>query len=191
MLLVTLALYHRDSLSRGNSRRIFGYEAYHWGLLFTPAAASSSSSSSDVAPPLYSFDATDASDIDPVTFRLRNPSMDWWLRAETRPTAAAPNPKLLGQLIVGTLPDDGDDGAGAGFEQLKAIFEEVPLPEKNTHPQQSCVTWAVAAVGRMQTQGWVPAFDLQDLKDAALAYADARIKEDAAEPALKEYRAGE
>ncbi|KAJ4151431.1 hypothetical protein LMH87_012132 [Akanthomyces muscarius] len=188
MLLVTLALYHRDSLSHGNSRRIFGYEAYHWGLLFTPA--SSSSSPSDAAP-LYSFDATDASDIDPVTFRLRNPSMDWWLRAETRPTA--PNPKLLGQLVVGTLPDGdawGEEGGG-GFERLKAIFEEVPLPEKNTHPQQSCVTWAVAAVGRMQTQGWVPAFDLQVLKDAALAYADARIKEDATEPALKEYRAEE
>ncbi|OAR00394.1 hypothetical protein LLEC1_06872 [Akanthomyces lecanii] len=187
MLLVTLALYHRDSLSHGSSRRIFGYEAYHWGLLFTPTSAIPAAA----AAPLYSFDATDASDIDPVTFRLGNPSMDWWLRAETRP---APNPKLLGQLIVGTLPSDDDNlagGDGGWFGRLEAVLEEVPLPEKNTHPQQSCVTWAVAAVGRMQAQGWVPAFDLQVFKDAALAYADARLKEDAAEPALKEYRAEE
>ncbi|KAK8148893.1 hypothetical protein G3M48_008876 [Beauveria asiatica] len=179
-MLVTLALYHRDSLSRGNSRRIFGYEAYHWGLLFVSGADAAAAA----AAPLYSFDATDASDIDPVTFRLRNPSMDWWLRAEARP---APNPKFLGQLIVGAVPD-GDAGAGS-LEELRAFFEQVPLPVKNTHPQQSCVTWAVAALGHMQTRGWVRPFDLPGFQDAALAYADARIAEDATEPAIKEYYA--
>lgn len=179
-MLVTLALYHRDSLSHGNSRRIFGYEAYHWGLLFTPPDTTTTTTP---PPPLYSFDATDASDIDPVTFRLRNPAMDWWLRAEASP---APNPKLLGQLVVGAL----SEADAVGFETLKALLEdEVPLPVKNTHPQQSCVTWAVAAVGRLQARGWVPDFDLAVFKDAALAFADARIKEDGTEPAVKEYRA--
>ncbi|KGQ05062.1 hypothetical protein BBAD15_g9709 [Beauveria bassiana D1-5] len=151
-MLVTLALYHRDGLSRGNSRRIFGYEAYHWGLLFVSGADAA-------AAPLYSFDATDASDIDP----------------------------FLGQLIVGAVPD-GDADAGS-LEELRAFFEEVPLPVKNTHPQQSCVTWAVAALGHMQTRGWVRPFGLPSFQDAALAYADARIAEEATEPAIKEYYA--
>ncbi|KAJ3487106.1 hypothetical protein NLG97_g6484 [Lecanicillium saksenae] len=173
-MLITLALYHRDNISRGNSRRIFSYEAYHWGLLLLP-----SPSSTTTAAATYSFDATDASDIDPVTFRLRNPTMDWWLRAETDPAA---NPKLIGQLVVGTLPQEESD-----FEKLKALFEGVPLPVKNTHPQQSCVTWAVAAIGQMQAQGWVPGFELQPFKDAALAYADARMDENSTEPAVKNY----
>lgn len=186
-MLVTLALYHRDALSQGNSRRVFGYEAYHWGILLQPADGTSTESTQNV----YSFDATDASDIDPVTFRLRNPTMDWWLRAQANP---APNPKLLGQLAVGAIPDDsplfakGDDGeAQAEEEALRAFFTQIPLPVKNTHPQQSCVTWAVAAIGRMQAEGWARGFALDALKDAALAYADERMKRDSAEPTLKYY----
>ncbi|OAA63951.1 hypothetical protein ISF_04660 [Cordyceps fumosorosea ARSEF 2679] len=190
-MLVTLALYHRDTLSRGNSRRIFGYEAYHWGLLLMSSSSSSSSTTAATPPdsPLYSFDATDASDIDPVTFRLRNPSMDWWLRAEAPP---APNPKLIGQLVVGTIAADAlpNDTAAEDneFQRLRAFFQTVPLPVKNTHPQQSCVTWAVAALAEMQTRGWVrPDVDLPAFQDAALAYADARMGENATEPPVKEY----
>ncbi|EGX90556.1 hypothetical protein CCM_06976 [Cordyceps militaris CM01] len=172
-MLVTLALYHRDTLSRGNSRRIFHYEAYHWGLLFTTGGPN--------APPLYAFDATDTSDIDPVTFRLRNPAMDWWLRAEARPP---PNPKLLGQLVVGAVPPREEE---RWEEELKALLEQVLLPVKNTHPQQSCVTWAVAALERLQDRGWVRPFDLDRFKDAALAYADARIGGDVTAPAVQEY----
>lgn len=184
-MLIALALCHRDNLSRGNSRRVFGYEAYHWGLVFLPSStpepdATTSTNTTNTNTTSFSFDATDASDIDPVTFRLRNPTMDWWLRAEAN---APPHPKLIGQLAVGTLPAEA-----AEFEQLKALFEEVPLPVKNTHPQQSCVTWAVVAVGRMQTRGWVPPFDLAAFKDAALAYADARMVEGTTEPAMKDYK---
>ncbi|KAJ6790084.1 hypothetical protein PWT90_02088 [Aphanocladium album] len=175
-MLITLALYHRDTISRGNSRRIFSYEAYHWSLVLLPAPSSTTGTTTTTT---YSFDATDASDIDPVTFRLRNPTMDWWLRAETDPPA---NPKLIGQLVVGALPASETD-----FAQLRSLFEAVPLPVKNTHPQQSCVTWAVAAIGAMQARGWVPAFDLSAFKDAALAYADARMGEDTTEPAVKDY----
>lgn len=183
-LLVTVALYHRDTISRGNSRRIFGYESYHWGLVLMPDPSSPSdgSSSSNV----YAFDATDASDIDPVTFRLRNPTMDWWLRAETNPP---PNAKLIGQLVVGSISATSSNSpAPPSMDTLKSFFEKIPLPIKNTHPQQSCVTWAVAAVGRLQDAGWARPVDLTAFKDAALAYADERMKGDeSTESAVKHY----
>ncbi|GAB0137871.1 hypothetical protein EsDP_00006124 [Epichloe bromicola] len=72
--LVTIALYSRDHFSRGNARQIFGHEAYHWGIVIMPQRSQGRD--------CQAFEATDASDIDPVTFRMTNPTMDWWFRVK-------------------------------------------------------------------------------------------------------------
>ncbi|EQL01878.1 hypothetical protein OCS_02402 [Ophiocordyceps sinensis CO18] len=66
--LVTVALYDRGQFSRGNARRVFGHEAYHWGMIIMPRISQGRD--------CQVFEATDASEIDPVTLRLKNPAMD-------------------------------------------------------------------------------------------------------------------
>ncbi|PNY27572.1 Uncharacterized protein TCAP_02502 [Tolypocladium capitatum] len=171
--LVAVALYSRDHFSRGNARRIFGYEAYHWGILIMPQKSQGRD--------CQAFEATDASNIDPVTFRMTNPTMDWRFRATENvdPTLSA---KLLGRIVIGQVPD------GVSSAELRDFFESVPLPVKNTHPQQSCVTWAVDAIRSLQSQGWVWKFELDRFKDMALSYADERMKGlDSTEPSVKHY----
>lgn len=171
--LVAVALYSRDHFSRGNARRTFGYEAYHWGIIITPQVSQGQD--------CQTFEATDASDIDPVTFRLTNPTMDWWFNAKGNvdPTLGK---KPLGRIIIGQVPD------GVSSAELRDFFARVPLPVKNTHPQQSCVTWAVDAIRSLQRQGWVWEFELDQFKDFALSYADERMRgADSTEPSVKHY----
>ncbi|KAF4123845.1 hypothetical protein GMORB2_5561 [Geosmithia morbida] len=171
--LITVALYHRDQFSRGDSRRIFGHEAYHWGFVITPPLEATSQGPSPSPSLDSSFDATDTAEIDPVTFRMNNPTMDWWLRAEERIDSEA-NPKLLGRVVVGKIPEE--DGSMPDAAELRAFFGAVPLPVKNTHPQQSCVTWIMDAIRALQRRGWVEEFDIEQFKDWALRYADERLR---------------
>ncbi|KID87956.1 hypothetical protein MAJ_10761, partial [Metarhizium majus ARSEF 297] len=171
--LVTVALYHRDHFSQGNARRAFGYEAYHWGILIMPQTSQGQD--------CHVFDATDASDIDPVTFRMKNPTMDWWFRSKTDADPAL-GTKLIGRIVIGNVPDE------VSKTELEGFFGKVPLPVKNTHPQQSCVTWVEDAIRTLQEEGWVREFDIHRFKDWALSYADERMKgEDSAEPPVQYY----
>ena len=173
--LLSVAVYDRGNYSRGRMRQVFEYEAYHWGLLMGPAAF--------VPADLWTFDGTDASDIDPVAFRMNNPSMDWWFRAQDKsdPDKVA---KLLGRIVISELAE------GMLFSEMKALLETVPLPVKNRNPQESCVTWTVNAVKLLQERGLVPQFDLEIFKDQVLSYGDDRIKkQEALEPSVKYYSA--
>ncbi|KJZ79717.1 hypothetical protein HIM_01186 [Hirsutella minnesotensis 3608] len=128
------------------------------------------------------YDATDACYIDPETFRMINPTMDWWFR--DKPVDPELSSKLLGRLVIGRIPD----GAHVSSVELTAFFREIPLPIKNTHPQQSCVTWATDAIRKMQRQGWVPEFEVDQFKHSALSYADDRMKGlGSVEPKVKHY----
>ncbi|KAM0664108.1 hypothetical protein ACQRIU_007109 [Beauveria bassiana] len=163
-----------DWQDNGRMRSVFGHKAYHWGVLIVPKEKRPGR----VA---HAFEATDASAIDPVTFRMTNPSMEWRYNArlDVDPELSQ---KLLGQLVVGEIPD------GAAPKALDTFFEAVPLPVRNTEPQQGCVTWSINALRALQKRGWAWDFDLDVFKDDALAYADDRIKgNDATEPKLKYY----
>jgi hypothetical protein len=107
--------------------------------------------------------------------------MDWWMRykANVDPELSA---KLIGRIVIGQIPD------GISSADLQKVFATVPLPVKNTHPQQSCVTWAIDAIRTMQRQRWVPQIELNGFKDWALSYADERMKgSDAREPSIRYY----
>lgn len=158
---LAVSLFHRDNLSHGKSRRILSSGAYHWGIFVVHG--------SKEAPTCDVYDATDAAEIDPETWRMANPTMDWWLRI--RPSfSLETDEKLLGYVIIGDVPDEVSN------TDLKQLFEEVPLPVKNTHPQQSCVTWVVDAVSEIRRKGWAWDFDVDKLKDFALSFADRRLE---------------
>lgn len=170
--LLTVGLYHRDHFSQGNSRRIFGHEAYHWGIIVTPQTSRGRD--------CLALEATDAAGIEPLTFRMTNPSMSWWLRHKyVDPMLSC---KLLGRIVIGQIPDEITD------DELLAFIRKVPLPLKNTHPQQSCVSWTMDVILAMQKQGWARKFDVDRFKDVALSYADERMKQnDSTEPYVRHY----
>lgn len=168
---LAVGIYHRDRFSSGNSRRVFGYGAFHWGILFIPSFGSSNPSSSlsfsTESEEYYAYDSTDATALDPVTFRVVNPSMDWWFRSKK--VTPDESTKLIGRIILTTNSDlAGDD--------VQAALKSVPLPVKNTHPQQNCVTWTEDALKEMQDKEWVAQFDVAEFKDWALSKADEWIK---------------
>ena len=173
--LVAVVLSDRGDFSRGNRRKVFKYEAYHWGIIIFPENADLN------GPVCQTFEATDAAEIDPVTFRLNNPTMDWWFR-HREAVDIEDSPQILGCIIVGQVPEAVTNG------ELRDVFGGITLPAKNTEPQQSCVTWAVEAVRDLQDRGWVEDFELDEFKDWALEYADERMREpDSNEPKLKRY----
>lgn len=174
MQLITVALYHRDHLSRGSSRRTFGYEAYHWGIILTPQTSRGRD--------CWTYAATDKCYLDTVTMRMVNPTMDWWLdhRDNVDPPLSG---KLLGRIIIGQVPD------GITFAEVDEFLQSVPLPVKNKDPQQSCVTWVSDAIQRLQGRGWVRVFELANFKDFALSAADQWINElESTEPRVVEYK---
>lgn len=159
---LAIPMFHRDNLSHGKSRQVLSYGAYHWGILVV--------SESNDAPICDAYDATDSAEIDPVTWRMSNPTMDWWLRIRTDFNFET-DEKLLGHVIIGHVPEDVSN------EHLKQLFEAILLPVKNTHPQQSCVIWAVDAVSEIRTKGWAWDFDVEELQNFVLAFADRRLEE--------------
>ncbi|KAK4133386.1 hypothetical protein BT67DRAFT_442832 [Trichocladium antarcticum] len=171
--LVSVALYHRDRFSKGHLRDVFGYEAYHWSIVLMPEVSQGRD--------CYVFEATDASAIDPVTIRLTNPTMDWWLRGKNNvdPTQSS---KLLGCIVIGQTPST------LPYSELLDFFRRVPLPVRDRDPQQSCVTWAADAIRALQRQGWVREFELGRFQDWALSYADERMRGlDSREPKVTHY----
>lgn len=157
-LQIAVALHHRDQFSHGHNRQTFGYEAYHWALVVMPP--------DDEAGRYDSYDATDSSEIDKVTWRMNNPNMDWWFRVKTD-IDPQEDPKVIGRITLGITT--------TSRSQLKDLFASVPLPVKNSHPQQSCVTWAINAIAALQKDGIVPDFNVGEFKDKALGYADERM----------------
>lgn len=175
---LAVGIYHRDHFSSGNSRKVFGYGAFHWGILFIPSSSpnpSSSLSSSPESGEYYAYDSTDVTALDPVTFRIVNPSTDWWFRSKK--VTPDESTKLIGRIILTTNSDLTSDN-------VQAVLRSVPLPVKNTHPQQSCVTWTVDALRAMQDKEWVAKFDVAKFKDWALSKADEWIKDKTTDEAV-------
>lgn len=115
------------------------------------------------------YEATDSSEIDPITFRMKNPRMDWWYHEKENINPELSS-KLIGRIVFGQIPEDVLN------PELHEFFIGIPLPVKNTNPQQSCVTWTVNAILALQKKNWAGTFDIEAFKDWALAYADDRMK---------------
>ncbi|KAK8912423.1 hypothetical protein VCV18_012385 [Metarhizium anisopliae] len=94
--LVTVALYHRDHHSEGRSRQIFGYDAYHWGIIVMPESSKDRDCNT--------YEATDLSEMDPITFRIKNPRMDWWYREKENINPELGS-KLIGRIVFGQIPE--------------------------------------------------------------------------------------
>lgn len=165
---VAIALYHRDRLSLGANRAKLGFEAYHWGILVMPKQSTSSTSRrTRRRHPLKcnAYDATDLPIIDPITRQDSNPNLEWFFRPQHGIDPSATG-RLIGRVIVGKLPPTTTDS------DIDALLGKVPLPVKDASPPESCVTWAIRALGSLQAAGLAWQFDLDEFRDWALAYGD-------------------
>ena len=155
---ISVALYRRDPISTDpRKRRLYQHESYHWGILI--------SQGDDV---YDSYDATDTNTIDPITFRQENPTLGWWFRA-IQGADPARSGRLLGRIIIGSVPSN------KSRDDIQLFLDNVPLPERNKHPQQSCVTWVGNAIRTFHEAQWVENFNVRDFLDWALDYADERL----------------
>ncbi|KAJ3487105.1 hypothetical protein NLG97_g6482 [Lecanicillium saksenae] len=167
--LVTLAVYNRGNLSK--THQSAPDQAYSWRLLILPKDLEERRSA-------FAFEATTASEVDPTTSRLVNPSGDWWVRASQNldPTT---DRTLVGQIAIGEIPES------VSLDEISKILFKVPRPGG---PQQSGATWALDAIAAMQKQSWAWNFDLGRFKDVALHYSTERMRQGAtSEPSFKYY----
>lgn len=97
--------------------------------------------------------------------------MDWWFRVKPNVDLTLDS-KLLGRIVIGAIPSEVSD------VDLEQFFRQIPLPAKNTYPQQSCVTWVLDAVRALQEKVWASAFDIEEFRAWALEYADDMLREE-------------
>lgn len=91
--------HYRDKFSLGEHRQRLGPAAYHWGLLIKDPAGGS----------CYTYDATDAIDLDPITGEDRNPERNWFLRMKEIVDVFQIS-RLLGIMMIGKVPAEVTDG---------------------------------------------------------------------------------
>lgn len=154
---IAVAFYRRDPISGDpRKRKIYQHESYHWGILIRHGGV------------YDAYDATDRNNIDPVTWRQENPTLDWWFNS-----VPGVNPdksgRYLGHMFIGAVPSD------KSRDDAKALLAQVPMPIRHQHPQQSCVTWVANAIRAFQEVHWVADLNVQDVLDWGLSYADQRL----------------
>lgn len=155
---IAVALYRRDPISTDPRRReIYKHEAYHWGILIITSGRC-----------YDAYDATDRNAMNPITFRQENPHGNWWFHArqDVDPSRSG---KFLGYIVIGTVP------SAQTRDDVKLFLEKVPLPKKNSNPQESCVTWVGNAIRKFRDAYCVADFRVGTFLDWALMYADQRL----------------
>lgn len=169
---VVVAMYNRPGYESELHRKHLGHETFHWGILISPEQSKGKDCDA--------YDATDRNTIDPVTFRMENPTLKWWLNARG-PVDPALSGKLLVRIFIGAVPHDKSS------RDVKELIDKVPLPKKDQDPQQSCVTWVKGAIRAFQEEEWLGDLAVETFMDWALSYAD-RKRADTRVPAIVHYQ---
>lgn len=161
---VFVSIHYRGALSLGENRQRLGYAAYHWGILILPKVYEERD--------CYSFDVSDAARPDPETRIDYNPNHDWIFRSN--PTVSG---NLLGLIMIGKLPNETD------ISEIRTLLKSIPLPQKNTTPEQNCVTWAISAIQALQGNGFSEQFDINKFMESGIEFADATLADKSGTPA--------
>ncbi|KAL7918251.1 hypothetical protein ACQKWADRAFT_249366 [Trichoderma austrokoningii] len=158
MIRIAVALYRRDPYSSDpKERQFYGHAAYHWGILIVLPDGG-----------YDAYAATDRNEIDWEKGRQENASGDWWFYAR-RGVDPKRSGKLLGSIIIGTAPST------TKRDDFELFLRQVPLPIKNMHPQQDCVTWIGNAIRKLRDEHYAADFKVGKFLDWALLYADQRL----------------
>jgi hypothetical protein len=157
---VFITLHHRDEVSLGESRQRLGHAAYHWGVLISPKVSKGRD--------CHVYDITNAARPDPITRVDLNRDRNWLFRAIANIDPLSSD-HLLGMVMVGKVPN------GTSYIDIEDLLRSIPLPKKDTVPEQNCVTWVKAAIQKLQCAKLAEQFDLNKFMNYALGYADQRM----------------
>jgi len=156
---IAVALYRRDPISTDpRKRQIYKHESYHWAILIKEGTV------------FDTYEATDRNEIDPITFRQRNPANEWFFDAN-QGVDPSRSGKLLGYVIIGAVPPS------MSRDDIRVFLNEIPLPKRNQYPQESCVTWVANAIRAFHGEKCVDGFNVEKFLDWALSYADQRLRD--------------
>lgn len=169
---IVVTVHHRDELSLGENRLRLGHSAFHWGILVMPKTSRGKDCSA--------YDVSDGSGMDADTGQMRNTALDWEFRPK-RLIDPLRSGRLLGRIIIGKIPNDVPVSA------IEALLKDIPLPDKNANPRQSCVTWTLDAILALQGAGLARNFDLGPFHTWALEFAD-RSLANPSPNTIKEYK---
>lgn len=138
---VFVSIHYRGGLSLGESRQRLGYASYHWGILISPKVYKERE--------CYTFDVSDAARPDPETRVDLNPNHEWVFRSNP-----AVSGSLLCLIMIGKIPNDID------ISEIRTRLQSIPVPQKNSIPEQNCVTWAMSAIQTLQSRGFAEQFEI-------------------------------
>ncbi|PHH92131.1 hypothetical protein CDD83_8804 [Cordyceps sp. RAO-2017] len=142
-----VALYLRSA------EKPLGHEKYHWALLAAP---------NNARPDEKVWQAFDAANPDA---RKAN---DWELQVKPKvdPKKAR---SLITRIEVSALRDTISD------VDLQNTLREVPLPDSCKNPFDSCVTWALGGLKKLQDKGYIKKFDVDNFSQVAFDFANGQI----------------
>lgn len=160
---VFIALYEREELSVGESRRRLGHDAYHWEITVAPKDHSGND--------CYVYGVTNGPlRKGKVHIIDGNRGRSWRFREEhVNPDASS---LLVGMVMIGKVPsqvtrDDIMKNLGP---------PTIQVPDKRFG--ENCTTWIKEAIMKLQEGGLAEQFDIQLFMDDALAFADHYTKHD-------------
>lgn len=77
---------------------------------------------------------------------------------------------LLGMIMIGKRPTNVD------VSQVDEALRAIPVPREDADPAESCRTWVLEAIPRLQQLGCAEPFDINDFEDYALRQGDEWFK---------------
>ncbi|KAH8425148.1 uncharacterized protein LDX57_002897 [Aspergillus melleus] len=135
---VWVSLHSRGALSLGANRTQLGYAAFHWGILISPKVSTGAD--------CHAYDVTDSIILDSNSRTNLNSQNDWRFRHNPNDDLER-NAGILGMVMIGKVPND------VSYDEIETHLASLPLPDKDAQPAQNCVTWTMAAIGKLQGIG--------------------------------------
>ncbi|KAK8912951.1 hypothetical protein H634G_09804 [Metarhizium anisopliae BRIP 53293] len=137
---ILLALYYRDPLALWKKK----LDSFHWGIHVSPENVPGKST---------------------TLFHAVNEGEDLKVfEYEKRLVNPLTQKKLLGRIKIGTKPST------FSIEDIDHLLSQVPVPNKHDAATESCVSWALCGVRKLQEGGVIESFDTETFSDQVLQY---------------------
>ncbi|KID75531.1 uncharacterized protein G6M90_00g045840 [Metarhizium brunneum] len=147
---ILIALYARGL--NAEARKAAGIEAFHWGIHITPEGALKSEKTTSL-------------------FHVINQEENIKLfQYEKRTINPFRQRVIFARVKVGTLP------ATVSVDKVDELLSQVQAPSKLENPGDSCVTWAVCGIKKLQENGIIENFDTAGFADKVLEYGEQQTR---------------
>ncbi|KID95401.1 Heat Labile Enterotoxin Type Iib, partial [Metarhizium majus ARSEF 297] len=145
-----IALYGRGL--DAEARQEAGIEAFHWAIHITPEGALEEDKSTTL---FHVINQEENTKLFKYEKRTISP---FWQRT------------LFARIKIGKLPST------VSVDRVDELLSQVQWPNKMENPSESCVSWAICGVRKLQDDGLVERFDTAGFADKVVEYGEARLE---------------